>query len=329
MVASAGVVTPEVSTTDGTERPLPAALTHALAAFDGPTARTAERVVRTAMAERLTDGTPRAWQGSRLTGDGFPVEVAFCTADDTLRLTLEPGRASCPPSLRLDRVNDTLVRCGGTPMPEAVRLRLAAVQAGGPMRYGAWLGCRIAGGGRTFKLYVEVPPARALGPDWPAPLVLADRDVVPRMVAVTQATGLVETYLRVPSLLPEHLPAVLNPVGLSHQSAWLLRFIEEAYGHAIRGRIPGPSVGISYVVAGTPRVSLHLYARALWGSDARIRRGFLRVAQGIGWDSRAYEAVSGPLAAREDWRCYQGLFGITLSTDADPAFTIGLRPVSP
>jgi hypothetical protein len=210
-----------------------------------------------------------------------------------------------------------------------MRRRLAALQAPGPLRYGAWLGCRFGPDAPAFKVYAEVPLGQDVSPGWRVPLVLPDRDVVPRMVALGPTGDAVEIYVRVPSLLPEHLPAVLDPIGLADRSAWLLAYLEEAYGHTVRGRIPGPSVGVSYAIGATPRVSLHLYARAVWGGDARIRRGFLRCARALGWDSRAYEQVSAPLASRDEWRSFHGLLGITLQADGQPALTIGLRPLAP
>lgn len=292
-------------------------------------AHQAEDVVRSAMGDRLADHSPDAWRGSCLTGDGFPVEVAFCTADDRLRMTVEPGPAASDPGQRLHLADEALAWCSGRALPRQVRDRIGSLQDGGPLRYGAWLGCRFGDGEPAFKVYAEVPAGRDLGPLWPTPLALTDREVVPRMVAVGAAGGAVETYVRVPSLLPEHLPAVLDPVGLADRAGWLLAHLEEVYGHAVRGRIPGPSVGVSYVLGSAPRVSVHLYARAVWGGDARIRRGFLRAARALGWDSRAYEEVSATLASRDSWKTYHGLLGITLAADGSPALTIGLRPVAP
>src|SRR5262245_59487706 len=42
-----------------------------------------------------------AWQFSQLTGDGFPVEFAFSSADDVLRYTVEVAGPELPNSRRL------------------------------------------------------------------------------------------------------------------------------------------------------------------------------------------------------------------------------------
>lgn len=308
---------------------LPADLAHLLSAFPAPIAHRAVRVLRAGVIDRLANETPGAWRRSRLTGDGFPVEVAFSTADERLRLTMEPGAASDPPERRLDRADEVLGNVTGASLPTSIRRRVVDLQAGAALTYGAWLGCRLGDDGDEYKLYAEVPAGRVLGPNWPASPVLSGREVVPRMVAMGLADGAVETYLRVASLEPGHLPAVLDPVGLAHRSAWLIEYMEEAYRHTLSERIPGPSVGISYVFGSSPRVSLHLYARSLWGGDARIRRSFLRMARASGWDPRAYEHVSAPLATRDTWHTHHGILGITLAANAPPALTVGVRPVAP
>src|SRR4051794_25156316 len=47
----------------------------------------AEHVIRAMLGARLADPSPDAWRLSRLTGDGFPFEIAFSTADPRLRFT--------------------------------------------------------------------------------------------------------------------------------------------------------------------------------------------------------------------------------------------------
>jgi hypothetical protein len=149
------------------------------------------------------------------------------------------------------------------------------------------------------------------------------------MLGYAPAAHEYETYLRLPSLMPHELAAVLAPAGAQGRAGWLLDWIEEAYGHPLRGRLPGPSVGASYTGGTRPRVTLHFYARALWGGDARIRRGFARAAGVLGWDPHAYLALTAPLASREDWRTWHGLVGITLDGASHVSLAIGVRPEAP
>jgi hypothetical protein len=113
-------------------------------------------------------------------------------------------------------------------------------------------------------------------------------------------------------------------------ASWLVEFVEEAYGHTVRGRLPGPSVGVSYVAgAESSLATLHFYARALWGSDARIRQGWSRLASRSGWDPETYLRATWPLAGRESWRTFHGLVGITLEAPPRVAVSIGVRPLTP
>jgi hypothetical protein len=302
------------------------AIGHALAAFAPAIAQRAASAIRCALASRLGAGG-KAWGGSRLTGDGFPFELGFATADDGLRFTIEPGAAELAPRERLAVAAGIARRVGGVPVAAEVVQGLQEMQSEGPLAYGAWIGCRVGPAGTRCKLYVEVPrgaPLRA------GRLELADREATPRMIAYTPSTGIFETYCRVRSLEPRHLPAVLALAQAEGCAARLLDFIEETYGHRVRGRLPGPSVGVSYLAGdAADRVTLYFHARSIWGSDAAIRRGFPRVARTGGWDDEAYLRVTAPIAERDDWRTYHGLFGITIDASGRMALAIGVRPVAP
>jgi len=302
---------------------------YALSASGLRTARRAEDTIRVLLAERLASSEPGAWRSSRLTGDGFPFEIAFCTADDRLRFIVEPGRHDLDPHQRLNVASDLIGLLIDDQIPADVLNELRVLQFDAPLRYGAWIGCRISEERTAFKVYAEVPPERSLPFDY-APLELSDRRIVPRMLAYSPAKREFESYVRVPSLEPCHLPAILAPVGLEAKAAWLIEFLEDAYGYAIRGRLPGPSVGVSYVrEPGLGAITLHFYARALWGFDARIRRNFARLAQSFDWDPSAYLELTEPIATRESWQTFHGIVGITLSQSGETSLTIGLRPVGP
>jgi hypothetical protein len=308
---------------------LPAALRHALSAYPEDVAARAETLVRTLCPERLADPSAAAWSGSPLTGDGFPAEVAFSTTDDRLRLTVEPGAHDLDPGRRLALAADRVGEAGGRPVPPEIRQELRSLQGCGPLRYGAWVSCRAGPEGSGVKLYAEVSDPRMRWPAHAAP-VLDDRDVALRMVAHNPATGETESYLRIPSLLPGHLPAVLAPAGAEHAARLLVDWVEALYGHRVRGRLPGPSVGVSYTSgAASNRVTLHFTARALWGGDGRIRDRFAEAAAGLGGDPSSYLAVTAPLAGTSGWRTRHGIVGLTLEAGMPASLTVGVRPVAP
>jgi hypothetical protein len=305
------------------------AISYALAAFPPGIAHDAERRVALMLGERLASGIAETPRSSRLTGDGFPFELGFCTADNRLRFTIEPGAEGLDPHNRLRVASELIGRMGGAPIPADVLDDLRAMQCNQPLQYGAWIGCRAGQGDAAFKLYAEVPPNGQTARLCPPPR-LGDRIAAPRMVAYTAATGLFESYFRVPSLEPRHLPAVLAPAGMEAHAPALVAFVEDAYGYTVRGRLPGPSIGLSYVQDATEsRVTVHFYARALWGSDARIRRSFSRVAGARGWDAAPYLHATAPMAGRESWKTFHGIFGITLAPSQPIALSIGVRPVEP
>jgi hypothetical protein len=301
------------------------AIDRALCAFPRAVADRAGWLLRAALVSRIGREGQEPWRGSRLTGDGMPFELSFCTADRRLRFTAEPGAPGLAPARRLDAAV-ALLRQFDAGVPPVVVDACRAMQRDAPLAYGAWMGGRVSQEAHALKLYVEVPE-EACHVTWPMPrLALADRTGVLRMVAYSNAA--IECYARVPSLEPRHLPAVLAPAGLEHRAAELLALLADAYGHAIRGRVPGPSVGVSYVSTGsTPsRVTLFLFARSLWGPDARIRREFVRMAGAHGWDPRTYLEVTSPMSARESWQTHHGLVAVALDGEA-MSVAIGVRPV--
>jgi hypothetical protein len=302
------------------------AIDHALSAYVPAVARRAGEVIRAMLADRIASARPDRWTGSRLTGGGFPLEVAFCTSDDRFRFTAEPGAVDLGPHRRLDLAIELMSE---EPVPGELVRGLKAMQSGAALKYGAFLGCRIGGGKPAFKLYVEVP-ASGCADAFDAARFMPLEGSVARMIAYAPATQQVELYVRVLSLEPRSLPAVLAPVGAEAHAPMLLELIEQTYGFAIRGRLPGPSIGVSYVAGpSAPEVTLHFYARGLWGSDARIRRGFCGMARAFDWDAHAYLAVTEPIAKRESWQSFHGLFGITLNRSSVNSITIGICPVAP
>ncbi len=315
--------TPEPRAVDGTPRALEALLD----AYPEPVRARARTVLGHLLADRLSAQGESAWRGSPLTGDGFPVEAAFTTTDARLRMTVEPGSPDLRPADRLDLAARLVADVGGRAVPADLLDRLRRQQTDLPLRYGAWVSCRVSADAIVLKLYAEVPDPAWRWPGLPDP-VLEDRAMALRMVAVTPASGDVECYLRGASLWPHHLPDLLTPVGLGHLSSRVERAVQLLHGQPLRGRLPGPSVGVSYTLGDPRRVTLHFYARALWGGDARIRREYSRLARALGADPTTYDAVTSPLADRRAWATRHGIVGLGLGGDTPASLTLGVRPVA-
>src|SRR5262245_27962380 len=104
------------------------ALDRTLDGFPADMASRAATALRSLLHDRIAADGERAWSSSRLTGDGFPVEMTFTTADDRLRYTVEPGSAAATPRQRLDTVIQLVNTLGPAPLPEGVKAVFHDVQ---------------------------------------------------------------------------------------------------------------------------------------------------------------------------------------------------------
>lgn len=287
----------------------------------------ARRAIARCFAARVAADGSDAWHGSTLTGDGFPLEFAVAARDPQLRFSCEPGSRTLAPQARLQLASELAEQLGDTPLPAEPLAALRWAHHGASLRYGGWLGVRVsAEGAIATKLYAE------LSPDHPPPLLgdrvpgLPDRPAQPRMLGIC-GDGSSELYLRVPSLLPAELPALLAPAGLADRAGEVLAVLSESYGQHLQGRVPGSSVGVSYAPdAQGCTVTLYLFARALWGSDSRIRQRFAALIANPA-QRRAYLSATAPLAARDEWATRHGLAGLVLRPGAPPSWVIGFRPM--
>jgi hypothetical protein len=287
---------------------------------------------RALAALRLLAALGTAWCGSGLTGDGFPLELGFTTADPALRWTFDPAPPGLPPAARLDVALAGLSRVGAPLEPRLARLA-RRLQAGREQGFGAWLGGRHDAEGDRYKLYVELadgPGAeaalRAFGMPRPQ---LARATPRTRMLGLGPGPDRAEVYFRVEANRHD-LPRLLDPAGRADDAGPLAALLEEAWGHAIRDRLPGGQVGVSYARSGSarPAVTLFFFARTLWGGDARIRERMLARLAEAGAPAGPYAAASTPVADRRSAQTRHGLVGITLAPGA-VAWSVGLRPVSP
>lgn len=301
------------------------AIEFALDAYDAGTAAAARAVIRALLSERLARDGMGAWDGSRLTGDGFPFELAVDTQDERLRFTVEPGAAALDPRRRLALAIARTSEAGA--IPPAMAEALASLQIAGPLAYGAWIGARVGEHGVAYKIYAEAPPHACAG----APLAMeAPPSAILRVLAYAPGSGEAEHYFRVATPDSEGLCALLRIASLEHCAPWLWEFVESAAGRSFAARLPGTSVGISY--AGPParrKATLFLYAGALWGADADIRIGFARVADALGWDAARYLRITAPLCANLSWRTRHGMLGVRFDAAMQPSLSLGVRVVAP
>ncbi|MEN8443423.1 MAG: hypothetical protein ABG776_00260, partial [Cyanobacteria bacterium J06555_13] len=182
-----------------------------------------------------------AWEASSLTGDGFPVEFAFTTADNSLRYTCEISTPLTAPKERLTLALQRLKKLCAAMPPAALLAQLKQIQASSdsPMslQYGTWVSGRHSLTGDSYKLYIEVPdgaektvPGQLKSLHIPYPK-LANRAVQLRMLGYNLTSQQLEPYFKVEQLEAYHLPRLMAPCGLSDRAASLHRYLEQQYGY--------------------------------------------------------------------------------------------------
>jgi hypothetical protein len=274
-----------------------------------------------------------AWQGSTLTGDGFPLEFAFTPADTDLRYTTEVGTPLTLPQHRLSLACQMLAQLGQS-VPSYLIDAFHTLQQDADLQYGVWVGGRHGPTQDSYKLYAEVPlestpfVEQALQRlQIPRPH-LSDRLVPLRMIGYHLTAQRLESYFRVADATPHHLKSLMAYCGLGDRTQELLDLLEESYGYPLRGKLPGGSIGISYSLSPggvLPVFSLFLFGRVL-GGDATIRRKFSELASQQDWDISVYQQITQPLSDRHLCTTYHGMVGLIVPPEGAIVPSLGVRP---
>jgi hypothetical protein len=268
---------------------------------------------------------------SGLNADGFPIELAFSSRDDTVRVTSEAAAPEVAAQGRFAHAHALLGALGAGPMPEALREAIEDTQRRGLLAWGAAVGGRHGPTGDRFKLYAEVPSPARLGP--------VDRELrgarllrTPRLVMVGSEAGSdrLERYYRSDGLASGELPRILAAVGLGDRAPELGRAVEEAWGGTADAALAG-TWGLS--LAG-PRdgtveaLSLFKEANRVLGGDARARARLLALVETLGAGSLgAYASLSAPLASRPGSGAH-GMLAFTVARERPLELRIGLSPAA-
>jgi hypothetical protein len=283
-----------------------------------------------------------AWSASSLTGDGYPVELAFTSTGEAIRYVAEVAGPEMGEHQRLDQALAVLSRLGVWDMPclpggqaASILPQLRRLQVAGRLTYGVWVGGRHARLGDTFKLYVEVPDVDS--PHLPAlvcpflgnqPLLL-HHTVRLRMIGYELNTGRTEFYYRSDRLEPWEVARLMSRVDLTAAMDSLLDLIEDITGSSLARLLPSSQAGFSLSMLpndGPTVFSLFFFARHILGGDGQIRRRLLAVAARRGWPLQDYEAISRPLAERTGPHTKHGILSFVIASRGSPMVHIGLRP---
>ena len=266
-----------------------------------------------------------AWQFSRLTGIGFPLEFGFTSAGAGFRATIEVAGPEVRDVERLPLAVQILRDEGVSAGPDLPVLQPSAEK----LRWGAWLGCRFSAG-PTYKLYVEVPdPSVHLVPAWDAWRRLpsgAPSEL--RMIGWDPGSGTIELYFRTHRLTPDDVEALAARVGVTDVGA-LLASIESLAERSAERVLAGRQIGYSIVVRrdGTAVALAVLGAgRVICGGERRVRPRLLAAAERERWDLGAYEALTRPLERRDDGLAH-GLVVHVLVPGRPMQLQVGVRPI--
>lgn len=255
---------------------------------------------------------------SMLTADGFPAEISVSPVDGSHALTVEPGPPEGELAGRAAR-SASMVEvppgafCGG------VLASLLAVQQRYPerLRWGGWLGARMRDGHQRRKLYVEVPLDGRVRPE---------RRL--RMVGLEPATGRVERYHRVDRDPAGVLRATFEARGLGERWSEVGDLLGRLSENDV-GPVPERDVGLSIAYDGSgavAAVSVIVFAHAVIGNDALVRRRILGTGSERGWSSEAYAALTEPIRSRAGGPPYHGMITITVGPGAPLGLHVGVRP---
>jgi hypothetical protein len=272
-----------------------------------------------------------AWDFSRLTASGCPLEISFSTADPSLRYTVEVAGAETAPQERVQRCTALIAELSDGQIPAGVLKDIADLQHTGTLGWGAWLGGRHDGRHSRYKLYAEVPVESC---PW-AIIDTGDHGLLryrhPRLEGVGHEiqTGLTERYYRLDGLDIADTGVLLNAVGLGAGQHDLLDLMTTVYRRPVRPHLPRHPFGVSVASTaddGVVAVSVFAYAIDIFGDDAATRSALLDTAPKLGWDDAAYRALSAPLADTHTAPTHHSVIAFTIPRSGPAALTVGLAP---
>ncbi len=319
--------------------PVHPALDRALAIAGGVApdeARDAAAVLATLLRGFDASAVEDPWHQSRLSCEGYPVELSFSSRDAGLRYTSEVAEPGVAPAARTARAVALFEQLTGGRLPRPLVDRLVTAQAAGELRYGAWLGGRHHGARRSFKLYLEVPAeADPILEPWDErlvchPRVLRAREPLLSMVGLQVRPLRVELYYHVKRLMVGEVATLMSRVHLNDLAPAVLDRLRRLYRRPLERELPCTDFGFSYAISpdgAPPCFTLYTFATSLLGGDAKIRSAILGAAAAVDrWDVRIYERLSKTIASRRGRLTRHGLVGVAVAPGEAPAIVFGLAP---
>lgn len=268
------------------------------------------------LAEVLRPVMQSAWPEvalafSRLTNTGVPVEFAWTSRDPSLRWTAEVAPPEVPEGSRVERAFATASMSGAA-------APWVALQHGGRLHYGAWVGMRHSEDSDVSKVYVELPSGR-LPQDWRRRhLLLAGMHQQWRMAGVGPA-GATEFYARVYDMDPALLQS-MERSAFGRTGCWI-----DAIARLLgRSELPRPSgVSLAFNPDGEPcALTWFAAAKALFRDDDATQAALLRQAG----DDQGKALLCALSGGTPDGRWRHGMVGVGVDHHESTWVQVGIRP---
>jgi hypothetical protein len=262
-----------------------------------------------------------AWRFSRITGDGFPVELTFSSADSGIRYTAEIGGPEMATSARVAAARRWARRTEG-PGDQGTKGRGDDTDV--PLRWGAWGGGFHDGVVNRRKIYIEATTIQRAATRAAPTMGWLPGGSSLRFVGVTSESSDREYYFRRDNLTIAEAGRLMCGAGVRECASPLFDAIADTLPWPTGDRLLRADAGFSVVPERA--VSLFTYARRVWGSDASIRCEMLRIAERRGWDADLYEQVTRPLQHADSYLTHHGILAWIAAPGRPIELRISVRP---
>jgi hypothetical protein len=263
-----------------------------------------------------------AWRASRLTDDGFPVEFAWSSRDDTVRWTAEVAPPETPEASRPDTARRLAAELSGQPVAA-----LPAIAASdGRLRFGAWLGGRHDLRGSRYKIYVERPTLRNNESSLlHAMEIELSRRVAVRIIGAETGDAARELYCRVKNLSLRDLDRLLRWARIPERAAFARAVAAITGPAACAVQSLARSTGLSITIRNAQPVALSWFvpARVAIATNRTATEATIAACTAIDRDASLLLALVG---GRRQPLGRIGMIGVGAARDGGPWVQASWRP---
>jgi len=273
---------------------------------------------------------------SRLTGDGFPMEFSFSSAENAISYTTEIAGPDIPESTKVKLAASLLAERTQVPQDGKITELISQLMQQQDLRYGAWMGGRHGFTGEDrYKIYLEITEAsRGIGDTFFQRLTgnssVLDREHYRlRMISIDNANKW-EYYFRFFHIDVWQLLYIMRSIGFAEQGRELLDFITLISKRKVDQSFTGNNLGFSITLdtfGSAQAISIFTYNYKIFEpGDRYIRKKLLEFSDRFGWDFNSYTQITEPIAFKTGRLTNHGLVAFSISRAGTKILQVGLRP---